>query len=261
MIAVLAERHDPAARQVHDTLSRRVGPDRVIRVLPADLVRARWSHRVAGSGAVTNRVHLADGRHLAPDAVLHRLAGVPGAAAAATAKDRDYIASEFNALVASWLLSLGHRVLGPTGAHATALGPTPVTALATAERCGLPVVRRWQATRAGLTGSLQPGERSLPRIDWPGASGAPVPVEVVPDRPLTTRLLVAAGRVHGSLADRFGVAALSLARAIDTSLLELSFTTGPALVEVTTMPRLGTTSHVEAVADALIALAHAEERP
>ena len=111
MIVVLAERRDPGARGVYDALTRRVGPDRVVRVLPADLVRASWSHRVSATGVVESVVRLRDGRQLAPDAVLHRLVGVPAPSPAAHGRDGDYITSELIALVASWLLSLGQRVL------------------------------------------------------------------------------------------------------------------------------------------------------
>ena len=255
MIAILAGRRDAGARAVHHELSRRVGADRVVRVLPTDLVRARWSHRVSESGAVVSRVRLPPGRDLAPDAVLHRLEAVPAGSAAASARDRDYAASEFDALVASWLLGLGHRVLGPTGAYATALGPSPASALAAAERCGLPVARSGLLTRAGLIGPPAPRERHLPRIEWPGVASAPVPVDVVPDRPVTSRLLVVADRVHGPLADRFGATAQALAAALGTNLLELAFADGPAVVGVTTMPQLDTAGQVHVVAATLVAVA------
>ncbi len=255
MIVILAARRDPGARAVEHEVARWVGADRVLRVLPADLVRARWSHRLSAAGDVVSVVRLAGGRVLAPDAVLHRMEAVPAGVGASDARDRDYIASEFDALVASWLRSLGHRVLGPVGAYATALGPTPGVALAAAERCGLPVARRGVLTRAGLIGAAPPGERHLPRIEWPGLATAPAPVDVLPDRPVTSRLLVVAGRVHGPLADRFGAASLDLASDLGTTLLELSFADGPTLVDVTTMPRLDVPTEVHAVAAALVSVA------
>lgn len=255
MIAVLASRRDTGARAVHDVLVDRLGAASVDWVLPMDLVWAGWSHRVAGSGAASTRVRLRDGRRLAPDAVLHRLVGVPIGRSATSAKDRDYISSEFTALIASWLLSLGPRVLGPLGAYVTSLGPSPLAALGAAEEHGLPVARRGVLTRGGLISPSLRGERHVPRLEWPGAASAPVPVDVVSDLPVMTRLLVAAGRVHGPLAPRYGAAAERLSVALDSSLLELSFADGPALVDVSAMPPLDTASHVEAVADALIRLA------
>ncbi len=255
MIAILADRRDAGARAVEHEVARRVGAARVVRVLPADLVRARWSHRMSSSGDVVSVVRLPSGRVLAPDAVLHRLEVVPAGAAASDARDRDYIASEFDALVASWLHSLGPRLLGPVGAYATSLGATPGVALAAAERCGLPVARRGVLTRAGLIGAPVPGERHLPRIEWPGRDSAPVPVDVLPDRPVTSRLLVVAEQVHGPLAERLGAASLDLATTLGTTLLELSFADGPSLVGVTTMPRLDTAGEVQAVAGALVAVA------
>jgi hypothetical protein len=254
VILVLAERRDAGARAVHDALTRRLGADRVGRVLPTDLVRARWSHGVSATGVVASAVRLREGRELAPTAVLHRLVGVPAPSPAGRGRDADYIASEFNALVASWLLSLGHRVLGPTGAYATATGPSPLAALAHAEDCGLPVSRRGLVTRGGLVGAAQSGERHLTRIAWPGGIGAPVPADVVSDRPVTSRLLVVAERVHGPLADRFAGAASRLAAALDTNLLELSFADGPCLVDVSTMPRLTNAGDVQAVTHALVDL-------
>lgn len=255
MIAVLASRWDTGARTVHDVLVGRLGAESVDWVLPADLVQAGWSHQVAGSGATHTRIRLPDGRRLTPDAVLHRLVGVPIGRSAAKAKDRDYIAGEFTALIASWLLSLGPRVLGSMSAYATSLGPSSLAALAAAEEYDLPVARRGMLTRGGLIRPSLVGERHIPRLEWPGASGAPVPVDVVSDLPVTTRLLVAAGRAHGPLAHRYGAAAERLSAALDSNLLELSFADGPALIAVSVMPPLDTGPHVEAVADALIDLA------
>ena len=253
MIVVLAERRDVGARRVYDALTRRVGADRVMRVLPGDLVGARWSHRLSTAGVVVNVVRLRDGRRLAPDAVLHRMTGVP-VPPRADERDREYIHSELSALVASWLLSLGRRVLGATGAYATTAGVPPMTALSHARDYGLPVSRRARLTRGGLIGPACPGERHLSRLAWPGGSSAPVPVDVVPDAPVTSRLLVVAGQGHGPLADRYNEAACRLATTLGTSLLELSFAAGPRLVEVSLMPQL-TTAEVEAVTGALLDIA------
>lgn len=253
MIVVLAERRDFGARRVYDALTRRVGADRVMRVLPGDLVGARWSHRVSTTGLVANVVRLRDGRQLAPDAVLQRLTGLP-APSHADERDREYVHSELTALVASWLLSLGRRVLGTTGAYASVAGVPPITALTHARDCGLPVSRRATMTRGGLIGPASPGERHLPRVAWPGGSSTPVPVDVVPEAPVTSRLLVVAGQVHGPLADRFTEAACQLATALQTSLVELSFAAGPRLVEVSLMPQL-TTGDAEAVTGALVDIA------
>jgi hypothetical protein len=261
VITLLAEPEDTAARAVHASLGRRLGRDRVVRVGAHDLARARWSHRVSRTGTATSRVVLPGGRLIQPDAVLHRLVGMSTTSPAATPKDRQYIASELDALVASWLLGLGPRVLGPTSPYAGALGPSVGAALARAEKCGLPVARRAHLTRAGLIGAPRSGERHVPRMAWPGAAGAPVPVEVVPTLPVRTRLLVVADRVHGPLSERFGGSARLLTTALHTNLLQLSFAEGPALVDVTTLPRLDTPDQVRVVTDALLAIARSGAPP
>jgi hypothetical protein len=80
-------------------------------------------------------------------------------------------------------------------------------------------------------------------------------VEVVPTRPVTSRLLVVGNRVHGLLSDRLGGSASRLATALHTTLLELSFAEGPAVVDVTTMPRLDAKEQVRVVTEALLAIA------
>jgi hypothetical protein len=240
---------------VYASLAMRLGRNQVMQVGSHDLARARWSHRVSRTGTATSKVVLRDGRLLQPAAAFHRLVGMSTEKPAATRKDREYIASELDALVASWLLGLGQRVLGPTGPFAGALGPSLGLALARAEACGLPVARRGQLTRGGLVGAPRPGERHVARIAWPGGAGAPVPVEVVPTRPVTSRLLVVGARVHGPLSDRFGASAIRLATALHTTLLELSFAEGPAVVDVTTMPRLDTSDQARVVTEALLTIA------
>lgn len=264
-VVVLADAGDAGAAGVVSALATRVDARRVVVVRPADLCRARWSHRVSESGAVSTRLGLPGGRILQDreiGAVLHRLTYLPLARfATATAKDRDYARAELHALVASWLLGLGTRVLGTVSAYGEASGPiSPLAALGYAERCGLPVARLGSATRWGLLGPPGPTERQVPRLAWPGARSAPVPVDVVPvlAQEETGRVLVVGDRAVGRLAEAYGPACRRLGGRLGTSLVEVRFAlavTGPVVVEALTCPPLDLPEQQVAVAAVLADLA------
>ncbi|MFG3041006.1 hypothetical protein ACGFYZ_29305 [Streptomyces sp. NPDC048330] len=266
-VLLLAAPGDGGAAAVAAALSARVGRGGVLTLTPADLVRARWSHRVDGGGEASTRITLPTGRVLddaTVGAVLHRLPGPPfavGATNGRDAKDALYRHTERQALVASWLLSLAPRVIGLVSAYGTAHGTVPrTTALVHAERCGLPVARRGGATRGGLVGPPVPGERHVPRLAWPGGPASPVPVDVLPEEPAAPhdRLLVAGDRVLGPRADEHGERALRLADALGTRHFELRFAprgTGAVVTDVELCPRLDDPRHVEATAALLSAVA------
>jgi hypothetical protein len=269
-VLVLAERTDEGAARVAAAVAGRLGHGHVLCVRPAELGPARWSHRVDASGAARTRITLTDGTLLdsrRTGAVLNRLQHIPAVGfGAASAKDRDYARAELHALTASWLLSLGSRVVGGTaGAYGTAEGPiSPMAALAVAVRCELPVARRLTSTRAGLTGPLPPGLRATPHLRWPGGRGAPVPVDIGPERPgpggqdPADRILVAGDNVVGDgPVVPYAPRCRLLAERLNSRLLELRFLrtdTGPALAEVDLCPPLDLPAHRTAVADLLIAL-------
>jgi len=269
-VLVLAASTDEGAALVAAAVAGSLGHGRVLCVRPADLGRARWSHRVDASGAARTRITLPDGTLLddgRTGAVLNRLQHIPAVGfGAASAKNRDYAHAELHALTASWLLSLGPRVVGGTaGAYGTAQGPiSPMTALAVAVRCELPVARRVTSTRAGLTGPLPPGLRVTPHLRWPGGRGAPVPVDIGPeqtgpgDEDSAHRVLVAGDDVvGGGPVVPYAPHCRRLAERLDSRLLELRFLStgaGPALAEVDLFPPLDLPAHRTAVADLLMSL-------
>ncbi|QES10189.1 hypothetical protein DEJ44_34245 [Streptomyces venezuelae] len=266
-ILLLAAPEDGGAAAVARALSGRGGHGGVLVLTPAELARARWSHRVTRAGVAATRIALPTGRVLddrTVGAVLNRLPGTPPATRTADgprAKDAQYAHSERQALVASWLVSLTPRVIGLVDAYGTAHGTvSPTTALVHAERCGLPVARRGGATRGGLVGPPDPGERHVPRLAWPGGPGSPVPVDVLSVAPAGYRdtLLVAGDRVIGPRADEHGERCLRLADALGTRHFELRFApraTGAVVTDVRLCPRLDDPPHVEATAALLVAVA------
>ncbi|WP_426368035.1 hypothetical protein [Streptomyces sp. E-08] len=266
-LLLLAAPGDGGAAAVARALSARGGHGGVLTLTPADLARARWSHRVTSGGEASTRITLPSGQVLDDrtiGAVLHRLPGMPLAAGAENgprAKDALYAHSERQALVASWLLSLAPRVIGLIGAYGTANGTvSPTTALVHAEQCGLPVARRGGATRGGLVGPTVPGERHAPRLAWPGGPTSPVPVDVLPEEPTAYRdsLLVAGDRVIGPRAEEHGERCRRLAGALGTRHFELRFApraAGPVVTEVRLCPRLDDPLHVAATASFMVAVA------
>ncbi|WP_327727260.1 hypothetical protein OG250_08260 [Streptomyces sp. NBC_00487] len=266
-LLLLAAPGDGGAAAVARALSARGGHGGVLTLTPADLARARWSHRVNGGGEASTRITLPTGQVLDDrtiGAVLHRLPGLPltpGAENGPRAKDALYTHSERQALVASWLLSLAPRVIGLISAYGTAYGTlSRTTALVHAEQCGLPVARRGGATRGGLVGLPAPGERHVPRLAWPGGPGAPVPVDVLPEAPAAYHdsLLIAGDRVIGPRAGDYGERCHRLAGALGTRHFELRFAprpTGAVVADVHLCPRLDDPLHVEATASFMVAVA------
>ncbi|MFI5531094.1 hypothetical protein ACIA8O_21395 [Kitasatospora sp. NPDC051853] len=261
-VLVLADRTDLGAASVARALAGRAGGGRVLLLGPGDLLRARWSHRVDAAGAARTVLALPGGERLADEAVgavLHRLTHLPpDRAAGAPAKDHDYARAERYALLASWLLGLGPRVLGPHHSCGTSPGAlSPATALSLAGRLGLPVARTGRATRAGLL-TAGPGELLLPELDWPGGPGAPVPAELHPAPATGPRLLLCGPRLLGPAAARYGPRARLLADRLGTTLLELRFTPAGLLTEVDLHPPLSPAAHRTAVADWLHRTARGE---
>ncbi|GAA5164143.1 hypothetical protein [Ornithinimicrobium tianjinense] len=123
LVLVVADRTDLGGRAVAlDGPAARLAGARPLVVTPLDLARARWVHRVDARGRATTCLGL-DGREPLRDG---DLAAVwwraltplePAGSAAADPRDHLYAVSELTALVTSWLLSLGPRVVNrPSGA-------------------------------------------------------------------------------------------------------------------------------------------------
>ncbi|MBT2442694.1 hypothetical protein J7E93_21805 [Streptomyces sp. ISL-36] len=261
-VVVLADQHDTGATAVVSALTGHGGPDRVTVVRPHELARARWQHRVDAKGATTTRIVLPDGGVLDDrniGAVLHRMPYVPPMGfLAAQVKDRHYATAELHALVASWLHGIASRVVGPVMTC-----PAPAAQMSEsivhfhAWQCGLPVVRRSSATRAGLLDPTVTGERLVALIDWPGGSSARVPLMKLPEEPRSEarRLLIAGDRVIGAGAEEYGDACRRLAARLGTTLAEAHMVTvgdRPALARVDLYPRLDMPSHADAAADLLL---------
>ncbi|MFE4254274.1 hypothetical protein ACFRU3_33190 [Streptomyces sp. NPDC056910] len=247
-VVVLADGHDTGATDVVSALSEHGGPDRVTLVLPHELARARWQHRVDPQGATSTRIVLPDGAVLDDrdiGAVLHRLPHVPPMGfLSAQAKDRHYATVELHALVASWLHGMASRVVGPVSTCPSPATHARSSVLFQAGQCGLPVIRRSRATRAGLLDPPDAGERRVPTIG--------LPEDPLPE---AGRLLIAGDRVFGARAEMYGDACRRLAARLGTTLAEVHMVMladQPALARVDLYPRLDMASHVDAAAELLL---------
>lgn len=76
------------------------------------LLSASFTHYLDRSGLATTKLQSVDGTDLgAPDAVINRLTGIPPWATRLEGDDGFYAAAEWQALLSSWLASLGSRVV------------------------------------------------------------------------------------------------------------------------------------------------------
>jgi hypothetical protein len=146
MWAVLCWRHDQSALWAFDRLRRR-GRLRPLELFLLDDLsspRARWEQRLSG-GSTTFRVELPNGRSLDSRivrGVLNRAVSAPTAAPiVGHPEDRAYATAESAAFAASWLRSLGPRVVNPPRPNGL-VGPFLHTLQwrALARRAGLDVV-------------------------------------------------------------------------------------------------------------------------
>lgn len=206
---VIADPQDGGAARVTRRLSALHGAQRVLQVSPTALSRSKWLHTISPGGVCHTTIGLPDGRTLDDRDIrsaLNRITSPPFVPAFTTAsvKDRDYAAAEFQALLISWLASLGSRVISPAGP-------------------GL------------LTGAYGP---SLSWIGYAVAAGLNVHVptmatpDLVPynatqtrpqDRSADSYVLVAGRRVLGPLAPRFGLQCLDIARRLGLALASFKF--------------------------------------
>lgn len=267
---VLAHTHDVGASAIAARLSSMLGTRNVTMVRPEMLGLARWSHHLGSTSGAQTCLTLPSGTevHSSDVAVLfNRLHYLPiPRFSTASPKDRDYAGSELQALVASWLYSLGPRVVNPTGPRAQARGPVSQRAwLASAASLGLPVVRRIVATSGRRINDTLPGEQIRLRVPWPGGLRGPVPVDVEQDTASESdgcSLLVAGDRVVGPLTEAFGAQCTAVARRSECTLLEFRFAPvlgKPALLRVDPMPSLAQPWAADAATELLVATAHAHE--
>lgn len=243
-ILILAHATDVGAQSVAGRLAADPHTPEVRIVRPEALGLAAWSHRVAPGGSAFTRLTLPGGRQpLGPGflAVLNRVRYLPAARfRTASARDRDYASAELQALVASWLGSLGELVVQPVRTH--------------------PWVTPWLSRLRWVSAAAAAG---LPlaeeRLTCPPPASLPVATGVEPaEEGHVCTVLVAGGVVRGALADRYGEECLAAACAMGFPLLEFRFALrgdGPCLVHVDPLPELRDAWAAAMVADHLRALA------
>ena len=142
-LIILAHALDGGAQAVANLLGPTLGP-RLKVLRPEWLGQAHWSQRLDERGRSRTSLHCPGDQRLDGQQIgllWNRIRLLPQAAfRASTARDRDYAGAELQALVASWLAELGHRVEPPMRRHASV---TPVLHhlhwTAVASHCGLPL--------------------------------------------------------------------------------------------------------------------------
>ncbi len=184
---ILGHALDPTANAIAAALHQR-GGWQVIRHDIAGLTKARWHQRLAADGAIVTRIETADGDIGACDVVLNRLGSAQALAFPGwSPANRDYGQAEWLALLVSWLIGMGNRVIGaPAGS----------------ELCG-PANRPWlwmaAAARAGL--AVHPGGATTSARQFPPPRGSAERAELlaaaagagfVPDRAMGHAAVVAA---------------------------------------------------------------------
>jgi hypothetical protein len=221
---VVADHGDLGARAAAAAASSSLGGgEQVLVAAGADLAAARWRHHVTSYGEVSTSVRLPGHGELTD----HDLAGVlvrpcgdlvPPGLRHSPEHERGYAAAELTALTASWLLSLGRRVVNAVEG-ASPWGPS------------------WTAARwLGLAA----------QVGLPVASGTP-------DR----RLVLAGRHVVGARDEDERSRALELAERSGCRLLEISFD-GSSVTGASCVPLLLEEQHVAALAAALVDLARGD---
>ncbi len=137
---ILGHALDPTANAAAAALHQR-GGWQVIRHDIAGLAGARWHQRLAADGVITTRIETADGDIGACDVVLNRLGSAQALAFPGWSPvDRAYGQAEWLALLLSWLIALGGRVIGaPAGSELCGPANRPWLWMAAAARAGLVV--------------------------------------------------------------------------------------------------------------------------
>lgn len=220
MILVLAHPEDLSAIRLHGALRSRVGPAGVRIVSVEEIaLSSRWIHQAGASGTGDSSVMLADGTIIEDQAlelVIQRV-HVVGAPHFAKARpcDRDYAATELQALLLSWLRSLSCPVVNPPAA--TMLGMRErglLEWLVLAARAGLatPTLRIATSARRLRHHGSRPGLRTLGRE----------PVVALEPRATGCRRIVVAGDcVVGEAPPEIARACVRLARSVGCALLAI----------------------------------------
>jgi hypothetical protein len=237
VVLVLAHAADTGAASVAASLHSMLREDaehsgvEVWTVRPATLSQAVWSHHVDDHGHAETQLVLpgrpAVGSHQVR-AVFNRIQHLPVPGFLyGSAQDRDYAAAEFQALMQSWLASLGARVVHSLLKQALLSPQLPLLRWAdAAASCGLPVAQR---------------DAGMPALEWDAT------------------VLVSGAQTTGVLAGRFGSACRVASQALGFSVLEFRFVrrakapadtlaTSFELVGVSPYPALTDLEDIDAVA-------------
>jgi hypothetical protein len=206
-IVILAHSSDAGAQLVASGL----GASSVRVLQPEALSIARWSHRVDSRGRAVTRIAWPDNSldSSSIGAVLNRLRYLPVPRFEnAAPKDRDYAGAELQALILSWLGSLGAAAIHPVRSHPLLVPNLPPQHWAkSAAACGIPLARRTVAT----------GARAL---HMPRAAQEPSFSE---SSQFAGSVMVAGDRAGGTLAEEFGDQCRNVSKCLGLPLLEFNF--------------------------------------
>jgi hypothetical protein len=229
LVLVLAHAADTGAASVAASLHSMLREDcasssvEVWTVRPAMLSQAIWSHYVDERGRVETQLTLPGRPALLSSqvrAVFNRIQHLPMPSFLhGSAQDRDYAATEFQALMQSWLASFGDRILHSLRNQPLLSPQLPMLRWAQAAAVqGLPVAQR---------------DAGMPALEWDAT------------------VLVAGSQTTGVLAGRYGRACMAASQALGFAVLEFRFVRRDnafELVGVSPYPALTDLEDIDAVA-------------
>lgn len=232
LVVILPGPADAGAREVASRVAGR--GHEVLTLTPAHLETMTWEHRIEG-GAVTTRLVPRAGAPVLDDrcvgAVLNRLIGPATTRfVRSAARDRAYAHAEWQALLVSWLHSLGDRVVGPVDGQGTSPEHVWLRWLAWARAAGL-------RTTAALTAPAP----------FPGSWAALPQTRSMTIHVIGGRVVTTGGQPPTAVAD----AACRLAASAGADVLALEVTADAEFVAVDLHPPL-TGEVATAVADLLV---------
>ncbi|MFN0094676.1 MAG: hypothetical protein ACKVVT_07850 [Dehalococcoidia bacterium] len=257
---------DQGTEAVIASVSRSLGAETVAVLRPELLSRCVWRHEVEPHGQTKTSIRPPGGSGL-DDGTLRVVVNhayhfpVPPAAKASL-KDRDYAIAEFDGLVASWLLSLGRRLINPTGPHGRPGPANDLEWLLIAKAHGLPVARNIRSTAGSSLPRPVSGESLVQRGPWPGGASGPMPASLGPELEGCETVFVAGERSTGRLAARFGQQCAEAVTATGLRAAAWRFVEsegGYRVAAIDPMPSIGTAEEVDAFAALVVQVARAGE--
>lgn len=264
-VLILSHLDDSGAMQVAEVIGSQLGFRAVELLQPETLALTRWSHNIDCEGRATTSLKLTNHGEFNSESIgclFDRLGYFPSIPFAHSGeKNRNYAAAELQALVTSWKLELGTKVVNPLSIGSGIVSPISQRRwLSLAQQCGLPISRSVASTAGSLIDRILPGESLHQLADWPGGASQ-IPAEIIRDDiggSVKESVLVCGNRVFGSLSEVFGLPCLKLARSIGYNLLEIQFGSFEGqfrVVEVSPSPLLTSSWAVNATAQMIVDLA------